>query len=276
MVGRQLTPEELRKVQLLELKVLKEIKRICIKHDIKYFLTGGTLIGAARHKGFIPWDDDIDIAMMRPEYDRFLEIAPKELGPEYTLNCIQHDKKLGIFLSKVVLKGTNYRSVQQPATIGDCGFWVDVIPYDHIYDNKFLATLYFRYLNFLLVLYAKKNGYKNGLTLLRRLVANMMKICFFWVPKEWLWRKLVNYPYRLNKKNTGKRCYLAGRYGAPHEFRDAYLFGEYTEIPFEDDNFMVLKRYKQFLSDHFGDYMKLPPVEQRITHQVAELDFGKY
>ena len=213
---------------------------------------------------------------MRPDYDRFLEIAPKELGPEYTLNCIQHDKKLGIFLSKVVLKGTNYRSVQQPATIGDCGFWVDVIPYDHVYDNKFLATLYFRYLNFLLVLYAKKNGYRNGLTPLRRFVANMMKICFFWVPKEWLWKKLVNYPYKLNKKNTGKRCYLAGRYGAPHEFRDAYLFGEYTEIPFEDDNFMVLKRYKQFLSDHFGDYMKLPPVEQRITHQVAELDFGKY
>ena len=276
MKERQLTPEELRKVQLLELKVLKEIKRVCKKHDIKYFLTGGTLIGAARHKGFVPWDDDIDIAMMRTEYDRFLEIAPRELGPEYTLNCIQHDKKLGIFLSKVVLKGTNYRSVQQPATIGDCGFWVDVIPYDHVYDNQFLATLYFRFLNFLLVLYAKKNGYRNGLTPLRRFVANMMKICFFWVPKEWLWKRLVNYPYKLNKKNTGKRCYLAGRYGAPHEFRDAYLFGEYTEIPFEDDNFMVLKRYKQFLSDHFGDYMTLPPVEQRVTHQVAELDFGKY
>ena len=277
MPGRTLTPEELRKVQLLELKVLKEIKRICTKHDIKYFLTGGTLIGAVRHKGFIPWDDDIDIAMMRPDYDRFLKIAPKELGPEYTLNCIQHDKKLGIFLSKVVLNGTNYRSVQQPAVIGDCGFWVDVIPYDHIYDNKFLATCYFRYLNFLLVLYAKKNGYKNGLTPLRKFVANMMKIFFFWVPKEWLWKKLVNYPYKLNKKDTGKRCYLAGRYGAPREFRDAYLFnGEYTEIPFEDDNFMVLKRYKQFLADHFGDYMKLPPVEQRVTHQVAELDFGCY
>ena len=114
MVGRQLTPEELRKVQLLELKVLKEIKRVCTKHDIKYFLTGGTLIGAARHKGFVPWDDDIDIAMMRTEYDRFLKIAPKELGAEYSLLCIQQDPKIGTFFSKVVLNGTTYRNIQHP------------------------------------------------------------------------------------------------------------------------------------------------------------------
>lgn len=275
-MSKTLTPEELRKVQLLELKVLKEIKRVCAKHDIKYFLTGGTLIGAVRHKGFIPWDDDIDIAMMRSDYDRFIEIAPKELGPEFSLLSIQHDPKIGTFFSKVVLNGTTYRNIQQPDDAKNFGFLVDVLPYDNIYDNKLLAKLYFSWLNFCVVLYSMKNGYHNGTTKLKQFVAKAMKICFFWVPKGWLRNNIINYPYRLNRKKTNTRAYLSGRYGIPREMRSAYLFGEYTELPFEDDSFMVLKEYHAFLTELFGDYMKLPPVEQRVTHQVAELDFGKY
>ena len=103
-----------------------------------------------------------------------------------------------------------------------------------------------------------------------------MKICFFFVPKAWLRNRILNYPYKLNKKNTNTRVYLAGRYGAPKEFRSAYLFDGYTELQFEDEKFMVLKEYHGFLTELFGDYMKLPPESERKTHQVAELDFGKY
>ena len=275
-MSKTLSPEELRKVQLLELKVLKEIKRICTKHDIKYFLTGGTLIGAVRHKGFIPWDDDIDIAMMRPDYDRFLEIAPKELGPEYELLCIQQDERIGTFFAKVVLKDTVYRNVQQPAELKKFGFLVDVLPYDNIYDNKLLAKLYFCWLNFCVVLYSMKNGYHNGTTRFKRFVAEAMKICCLWVPKAWLRNTIINYPYKLNHKKTNTKAYLSGRYGIPREMRSAYLFNGYTELPFEDDSFMVLKEYNAFLTELFGDYMKLPPESERHTHQVAELDFGNY
>lgn len=73
----------LRRVQLEQLDILKEIHRICVKYNIKYFLDSGTLIGAVRHNGFIPWDDDIDIGMLRSEYKKFEKIVPKALGEEF-------------------------------------------------------------------------------------------------------------------------------------------------------------------------------------------------
>ena len=128
--------KELRKVQLVQLDIAKEVDRICKKHNIKYFLVGGTLIGAVRHKGFIPWDDDLDIGMLRSDYDKFFEIAQKELYKKYEIVDWKIDPYYPHPMAKVVKKGTIYRESKRRDN-GNHGIWIDIFPYDKVSTNEF-------------------------------------------------------------------------------------------------------------------------------------------
>ena len=120
----------LRQVQLTQLSIAKEIKRICDDHDIEYFLDSGTLLGAVRHKGFIPWDDDMDIAMTRENYDKFLAVAKVELDSRFFLQTWETDKNYPMPFAKIRLNGTKYvENVFEKAQMHQ-GIYVDVFPYD--------------------------------------------------------------------------------------------------------------------------------------------------
>ena len=99
---------QLRLCQLRQLSIAKEIQRICKKHKIIFFLNAGTLLGAVRHQGFIPWDDDLDVGMLRSEYDRFIDIASKELDEAYFLQTWDSDPKYPMPFAKIRLNGTKY------------------------------------------------------------------------------------------------------------------------------------------------------------------------
>lgn len=122
--------EKLRKLQLCELEILKEFVRICEKFSLRYYLTGGTLLGAVRHQGFIPWDDDIDVAMPREDYDRFAQIAPRELDPQYFYQSPDTDPYYFLSYNKVRKNGTKIYEERFENAGFHKGIFIDIFPLD--------------------------------------------------------------------------------------------------------------------------------------------------
>ena len=122
--------ETLSRLKDVELEIALEIRRICEQNEIKYFLDSGTLLGAVRHKGFIPWDDDVDIGMLREEYEKFIEIAPTQLNEKYYLQTWKTDKTYPWAFAKVRKKGTLYIETAAPNATFSNEIFVDIFPYD--------------------------------------------------------------------------------------------------------------------------------------------------
>lgn len=125
----------LRRLQLVELEILDVIVDLCSKHDIRWFLDGGTALGAMRHQGFIPWDDDIDIGMFREEYERFLDVAARELPSGYSLHTPENTAHYSAFFAKVSKDGTKFWPKDTMEAGCDQGIFVDVFPYDALSDD---------------------------------------------------------------------------------------------------------------------------------------------
>ena len=176
----------LRKVQLAELIILDEIKRICDLHGIKYYLAGGTLLGAARHTGFIPWDDDLDISMPRKDFERFAEICKTELDCRFELQSIDNEPKYNLFISKVRMKNT--RLVDKVTANLDIkqGIYVDIFPLDFCdgIDRNLIKRV--KMFSFLAKLKAVKIGIAKKKSIWKSVSVVIIKALTFFLPLKWI------------------------------------------------------------------------------------------
>ena len=178
-MSKQISSVELKK---LELEIAKEVKKICDENNIDYFIIGGTLLGAVRHKGFIPWDDDMDIGMTWNNYQRFLKLAPEKMDDRFFIQTCQTDLNYHNIFAKVRLRNTHMiEKVTENIEICD-GIFVDIFPYISIKESLLKSKCYMFRLRILGKMSLLKHNYDlNGITesSLSRFLNDIMKILPF-------------------------------------------------------------------------------------------------
>lgn len=252
---------DLDEIKKIELEIMKKIHQFCEENKIEYFLSYGSLIGAIRHKGFIPWDDDIDIFMARPEYEKFLKLFPK-YEEKLNLKLVNHKTVpyYGRNLSKVIDTNT---VLYEPVYKSDdpIGVFVDIWPLDGVPNNRIIRWWHIKKANFLKKLILASSMKKND-------AYSMGKNICITIANLFNSKKLVLYMERIAKQYLYEKSDYVKCYPAKHVLYKKTNFNKRVEVKFEDSIFYAPIGYDKILRDEYGDYMNLPPKDQQIPHHV--------
>lgn len=259
-------------LQTEELKVMKIIKEICEKENIRYFMIGGTLLGAIRHSGFIPWDDDVDLAMPRKDYERFLEVSNKYLPSNIFVQNFRTDDKYRYYITRVLNKNIlveekRFIGVDTPQAYAS----VDIFPIDGSPNKKFFRNIhYFRVMirRFLMSLcYRDTIDKERKRSKMEKLLLNILiKVPFERIISP---NKIKESLDKLLKKYSMENSLYSGTIMGAYRIREmvpTVMFGNPKLYKFEDDTFYGPELVDEYLKHMYGDYMKLPPKEQQKTH----------
>lgn len=264
---------QLRDIQLIGLDIMKDIHDFCVKNDVKYSLAYGSLIGAIRHKGFIPWDDDIDIWMPRPDFERFCKSY--QSSKDYKILSVYSDDNY-CYYTKVF---ENARTMVVPELLqqkGEVGVWIDVYPIDGIsddIDDFLLAYSTIRKTT------RRINSIRRSYTCLQRGLGKKIAESIKLQVKLLLYgqlsslrtlfnRQCSQYKFGETKRCSSLACVDAYKKNKPEIF-DTTDFCHYELVDFETTQFYVSAKYDHILKTIYGNYMTMPSKEQQISHRCS-------
>lgn len=268
-IGRIIDLDELKSI---ELSVLKQIHELCEKEKIRYSMCGGTLLGAVRHKGFIPWDDDIDIVMPRPDYEKFVQYCQTHETP-FSLLCNETNRKYGYLFAKAMAKDTvMIEKYANPRNI-PMGVYVDIFPVDGLGQTKEEAIKRFNAKRLSRELLVACNWKKFFRSKTRAWYYEPIRFAMFlfsrFVSKNMLINRIEKYYSKWNFDESKYVACVCGVYRSKEiTVRESYT--QIIDMEFEGEMFHGLKNYDECLSRFYGNYMQLPPEEKRVTHHTFE------
>jgi len=268
---------ELIRLQQTLCLIAREIKRICDTNNIQYSMIGGTLIGAVRHKGFIPWDDDMDFVMSRNNYDKFLEACKTQLGENFEVLNWNTNKFYGLGFTKILLKDTTAVEIGKSNAKYPQNIFVDIFPFDSIPDSN-IGRFFQKTITYICIKILQQ---KDGSDLVecswkKRIGFLFLRFIAKIISHKLLVRICENAMTKYKKRDTQCLTSIAGFYGYRREIVDKSLFDNYIDMTFGEEHFMAFRDYDLYLKMVFGNYMELPPIEKRRTHGFEKIDFGEY
>lgn len=264
---RQISDDELKQI---EFKILKEIHEICVANGLRYSLCGGTLLGAVRHKGFIPWDDDIDIFMPRPDYNKFIAYCLSN-ETRFRLVSTEADPKYSYLFAKAIDPNTVIQELNGNRNDVELGVFVDIFPIDGLGDTYEQAKKNFKKSSFnreLLVAYNWKKFFRSKT---HSVIYEPIRFAFYLMSRLSNSKKLIDriqstYPSKSfdESQYAGVIC---GGY-RQKEILPTKIYAEFDKMLFEGQEFMTIKNWEAYLGSIYGNFMQLPPEEKRVTHHT--------
>ena len=255
----------------VDMDIAKAVVALCDKHNLTYYMLGGTMLGAIRHQGFIPWDDDIDFGMPRQDYEEFLKIAPKELPQGLKVVNYRNTRKFQYYITRILDQDTQ---VEEERIGNDSRYTcasIDIFPIDGTPNNPILRKIYY-----FRVLYHRalmSLCYKDSIDRQRK--RGKLEKALLWVMERIPVNKLTT-PYKqkckidklLRSQDVNNSQYIGNIMGAyrTREIVPAQFYGKGAYYTFEGVQFRGLEKYDEYLTHTYGDYMQLPPEDKRKTH----------